>query len=262
MALELSRAMMALAIFAIGLWAFISPGCFWGITQYFKWSSRKLSPLERDRLERTVVARENAEGVSGAYGRWLGVFGMAVAAVAFIPAVPSVVPYAAFCLALAALMLLGYLQFRRATERRVAPLLRRSVMRALPVGSIAAVLCTFVATLALAIYPDLRLGAIAGALATLVLGVIAWRIATAPALLLGMDPQVEYAVDEYVRAARATSIAWLACAPAFVFVTISSASLSRHGNTSAGFAVLIVSVAFVVGAIENALLLRRRIQVA
>jgi hypothetical protein len=257
-----SRWMMALAVFTIGLWAFLSPDYFWGLKPYIKCSARKLSPDERDRLERTMMARQAAEGVSKAFGRWLGLFGIAIAALTLVPAVPIVVPYALFSLAIAATMLLGYLQFQRATVRRVAPLLRRSALRALPPGAIVAMVCCFVATLSFAIYPALRVGAIVAALVTLVLGVIAWRIAGAPALLLGVDPQVEYAVDERVRAGRATSIAYLACAPAFVFVVLSTRSVPPQDYLHAMAVQLVVMAAFIGAGILAVLSVRRRIRVA
>jgi len=74
-------------------------------------------------------------------------------------------------------------------------------------------------------YPPLRLGALAVAAATLLLGITAWRIATAPSLLLGEDPQVEYAIDQRLRVGRATGIAVLACAPGGVFAGFAGATL-------------------------------------
>jgi hypothetical protein len=259
---DATRTMMALAVFVVGLWALISPDYFWGIRQYFKCSEGKLSPQERERLERTMAARQNAEGVPESYGRWLGVFGIAVAAFTFVYPVPFVVPYGLLCLAIAVLTILGYLQFRRATDRRVAPLLPRSALSALPLPAIVAMICCFVTTLTLAIYPPLRVGAIVGAVVTLVLGVIAWRIASAPALLLGIDPQAEYAVDERVRAGRATSIALLACAPAMVFVVLSTRSVPPQYSLHAVAAQSIVIVAFFVALVLAAIPLRRTISVA
>jgi hypothetical protein len=257
-----ARMLMAFSIFVVGLWALITPDYFWGIRPYFKCSTGKLSSEERERLERTMAARQNAEGIPEAYGRWLGVFGIAVAVFTFVYPVPFVVPYGLFCLAVAVLTLLGYLQFRRATDRRVAPLLPRSALSALPLPSIVAITCCFAATLTLAIYPPLRLGAVVGAVVTLMLGIIAWRIAGAPALLLGADPQAEYAVDERVRAGRATSVAVLACAPAMVFVMLSTRSVPPQYSLHAVAAQSIVIVAFFVALILAAIPLRRTISVA
>ncbi|MGC1380882.1 MAG: hypothetical protein WA814_07645, partial [Candidatus Baltobacteraceae bacterium] len=94
---------------------------------------------------------------------------------------------------------------------------------------------------------------------TLVLGAIAWRIAGAPALLLGDDPQIEYAVDERVRASRATSIALLACAPALVF-----AAMATHPPHAvyADAAWWIIVAAFIVTGVQAVLPLRRRLRIA
>ena len=92
------------------------------------------------------------------------------------PWMPFAVPYALFCLAAATVSLLAYLQFRRATEQRVAPLVRRSPYGAMPPLLIAAVACSLFAVIVIAIDPGERLGAIVVAAATVVLGTIAWRI--------------------------------------------------------------------------------------
>ena len=51
------------------------------------------------RLVRVVEAREDAEGISAAYGRWVGVAALVFAALEMVRAVPYIVPYALFCLA-------------------------------------------------------------------------------------------------------------------------------------------------------------------
>ncbi|MGC1381257.1 MAG: hypothetical protein WA814_09595, partial [Candidatus Baltobacteraceae bacterium] len=164
-----ARLVMAGAVFVVGLWAFLSPGYFWGVAQYVKCSTGDLSPDQRERLQRVLIARQDAEGISRTYGRWFGLCGMAIAALALFPALPFIVPYTLFSLGVASIMLLAYLQFQRASERRVAPLVRRSPLGALPPAAIAAMACCFLATLSFALSPPLRLGAIVGALATLVL---------------------------------------------------------------------------------------------
>ncbi len=254
-----ARLVMAAAVFVAGLWAFLSPDYFWGVTQYCKCAAYDLSADQRERLSRALIARQDAEGISRRYGRWFGLCGIAIAALTLIPAVPFIVPYVVFSLGMACMKLLGYLQFRRATDRRVAPLVRRSPLVALPPGAIAAMFFCFAATLTFALYPPLRLGAIAGALATLVLGAIAWRIAGAPALLLGDDPQVEYVIDERVRTGRATSIALLACAPALVF----AAMATRVGGAQDLYAQVawwVIVGAFIIAAIEAVRPLRRRMR--
>jgi hypothetical protein len=210
-------------------WWCASPRC------YFK-RVGQLTPPERDRLNRVLDARREAEDIPEAYGRYLGVAIMAFGALALVPAVPLILPYALFCLALAGSTLLAYLRFRRATQRRVAPLVRRSALRVLSPVPIATVICGFVATLSVAAYPPQRLSAIIALTAIAVLGFVAWRIAEAPALLLGEDPQWEYAVDEHLRICRARQAPFFACATAFVVVGFGYPSLLAGSQPYAAIA--------------------------
>jgi hypothetical protein len=253
---------IALAMVATGLASFVWPRCFAGVAGYFTRSSSRLTPAERERLDRVVTAREDAEGISSAYGRYLGIAAIALAGLEALRPVPVILPYALFCLASAIVALLAYLQFRRATEQRVAPLMRRSPLAALPPLIIAAVGCSFLVSAAIAVYGPERLGAFIVAVSTAVLGVIAWRIANAPALLVGIDPQFEYMVDEHVRVGRARNVAVLACTTAFVLVGVADPSLSDLYGPLGSAAALIVAAAFVISVAASILPLRRRIRVA
>jgi hypothetical protein len=257
-----ARGAMAVALILVGFAAFAWPRCFAGMAGYFTRWSGALPPPEKVRLNRVVTAREEAEGISSAYGRYLGVIAILLAGLEAIPSIPFVVPYTLFCLAVAAITLLAYLQFRRAAERRVAPLVRRSPFTALPPVILTAIACSFVASLALAAYPPERFGALVVALSVLVLGIVAWRVAMAPALLVGVDPQWEYAVDERVRIGRARSIANLACAPAFVVVTLAEANLPQQYAAVGSVTMAIVGAAFAVTLVASILPLRRRIRAA
>jgi hypothetical protein len=220
-----TRWAMAVAMVAAGLAAFAWPRCFAGVAGYFTRWSAKLPPPQQERLSRVVDARERAEGISANYGRLLGVAAILLAALEAIRAIPPILPYALFCLSVATITLLAYLQFHRAVVRRVALLVRRSPFTALPGVLIGAIAFSFLAMIALGAYPPERFGALVVAASTLLLGIVAWRIATAPALLVGVDPQLEYAVDERVRIGRARSTANLACAPAFVAIALAASLL-------------------------------------
>jgi hypothetical protein len=246
---------------AIGLFALIFPDCFLGVGGYFR-RSGALSPEERARLGRVLTMRRDAEGLSSAYGRYLAVACFILAATELLPAVPFVLPYALCCLALAFTTFLSYLQIRRATQRRVAPLVRRSPLSALPLIAMAAMLCCFAVVLPFVIYSSEWLSAIAVAASTLILGLIAWRIAVAPALLFGQDATFEYAVDQRLRNARATTIAMLACAPAVVFVAFAAPRLSPDLAFYGNLAWPIVLVAFLVSLIVSMLPIFRRISFA
>lgn len=250
---------MAGAMVLVGLGALAWPRCFAGVAGYFTRWATKIPADERERLSRVVDAREEAEGISAAYGRLLGVAAIVLAALEAVRGIPFVVPYSLFCLAAATVMLLAYLQFRRAVERRVAPLVRRSPFTALPLVLIIAIACSFLASVALAAYPPERIGALVVAASTLLLGIVAWRIATAPTLLIGLDPQLEYAVDERVRVGRARSIANLAIAPAFVTIVLVSPSLPAQYANLGSLAVWVLAAAFVVSLAASLLPLRRPI---
>ena len=175
---------------------------------------------------------------------------------------PFIVPYALICLVLSATALRAYLQFHRATEQRVAPLVRRSPFTALPPLLIVAMLCSFFAASAFALYPPERIGASVTAVAMLILGAVAWRIANASALLLGIDPECEYAVDERVRVGRARNAAFLACAVGFVFIALAQVSLSPLYEAFGEVAYYVSIVAFVGTMAAYFLPLRARLRVA
>jgi hypothetical protein len=256
-----ARLVLAAALLALGLFALLFPDCYLGIGGYFK-RVGDLSPEERDRLRRVLAMRREAEGTSRGYGRYLAVACFALAVAELIPAVPFVLPYALCCLAFAFTTFLSYLQIRRATERRVAPLVRRSPLSALPLIAMAAMLCCFAVVLPFIIYSPERLSATVVAASTLVLGLIAWRIAIAPALLFGKDATFEYAVDQRLRNARATTIASLACAPAVVFVAFAGSRLSPDLAAFGNVAWPIVLVSFLVSMVVSMLPVIRRISFA
>lgn len=258
----LARLVMAATMAAMGIIGFVRPSCFVGVARRFtRWASG-LTPAEEERVQRVVCAREQAEGISSAYGRAAGLLVVAFAGLELVPAVPFILPYALICLVLAATALRAYLQFHRATEQRVAPLVRRSPFTALPPLLILAMLCSFFAASAFALYPPERIGAIVTAVAMLVLGAVAWRIANAPALLLGIDPECEYAVDERVRIGRARNAAFLACAVGFVFIALAQVSLSPLYEASGEVAYYISLAAFIGAMVAYFVPLRARLRVA
>lgn len=258
----LARFVLAGAMVAMGLMGLVWPKCFAGLARGFTRWSAGLTPAEKERVQSVVRAREQAEGISSADGRAAGVAVIALGGLELVPSVPFIVPYALICLVLAGMALRGYLQFHRATEQRVAPLVRRSPFTALPPLLIVAMLCSFIAASAFALYPPERTGAIITAVAMLVLGAVAWRIANAPALLLGIDPQCEYAVDERVRVGRARNAAFLACAVGYVFIALAQASLPPLYESVGDVAYYASLAAFIGAMAAHFLPLRARLRVA
>jgi hypothetical protein len=91
---------------------------------------------------------------------------------------------------------------------------------------------------------------------------VAWRIANAPALLLGIDPEWEYAVDERIRVGRARNAALLACAVGFVFISLAQRSLSPLYEASGEVAYYVSFAAFIGAMAAYFLPLRARLRVA
>lgn len=258
----ITRWAMAFAMVVVGIAALVMPRCFAGVAGYFTRWAGPVAEGQRERLDRVVVAREQAEGISNVYGRVLGIVAILLAGLEVFRSIPYVLPYALFCLAAATVMLLAYLQFHRATQRRVAPLVRRSPFTALPPYDIAAMACSFGVAVRLAAYPPVRYDAIIVAASALVLAFIAWRVAVAPAILVGTDPQWEYAVDERVRIGRARSISNLACAPSFALMALTQPTLPQAYALFGTIGMTVASVAFVVSLAASLIPLRRQIRPA
>jgi hypothetical protein len=221
---QLARDWMAITLAALGIFQLRSPGCFESIRLYFRGAWAGLSNEQSERLESVIEARARAEGAGGS-ARYAGLFTIAMGLLGLWPAIPYVMPYAASCLAMACATWMAYRKYRRATDLRFAPLVRRTPLEALPPVTIVSVALCLIGTAAFASFPQFRLAAALVVVSMTVLVAIAWRIAVAPAVLFGTDPQVEYAVDKRVRFCRATSLITLACAPPTVFAAFAWALL-------------------------------------
>lgn len=214
--------MRAFAIAAmIGVAALIlsSRNVFGEVAGYFTRVTGRLSWMEKVRLQRVIEARQEVETVPVPYARTFAGIAVGLAALELLPAVPFVVPFATMSVALAFAMLGGYVLFCRRWKPRAAALVRRSVLTALPAPVLGALSGSFFITVALAIISGQRFAGIAVALTVLVMAFIAWRIAVAPTLMLGLDPEWEYAVDERLRVGRARAIVMLACVVAGLFAS-------------------------------------------
>jgi hypothetical protein len=214
------RYLMGLTLAAMGAFQIFWPDRFHCMNAYFKGTRRALTQEQGARLGRVLEAREEAEGASNAYARWSGLFAIAMGGVELIRAVPFALPYALSCLAIAVSLLLSYFHIRRVSERRVAPLAPRSPLTSLSPPLLACAGISLCGTLAYASIPELRAGALLVAFSVALFVAIAWRVAGAPALLFGQDPQLEYRVDEHLRVSRSGNILALASAPAMFFVVV------------------------------------------
>ena len=258
---QVARLFTTGALVFLGLLQILAPSCFWGMSAYFKGARAAFSPDQRERLARVLAERESAEGNTSAYLRVVGILTILLAPSALIPAIPFVLPYSLSCIAMAAAILLSYLRFQRATQRRVAPLVRRNVWASLsPLGLAATGVC-LAGACAFAAYPQFRFGVAVVVVAVVVLLAVAWRVATAPAILFGNDSQLEYLVDEHIRFSRATNLLALACAPPTVLVALAWATLpwSAHFFNAVMFAVM---TAFAVVMVVSFNPMRKRLRLA
>jgi hypothetical protein len=253
------RPVTAVGLVAIGLAMFLRPYDWLGdLSPYFKRPAAKLPPFDRLRLTWVIDAREKAEGIRNGYGRYLGITAILLAGVAFLRAVPLILPYLLLCLGFAVVTLFASARFSRATQRRAAPLVRRSPLGVVSPFVAASVACSFGITLTLLAYPHLRLGASIVAASMMILAFVAWRVASTPVLLLGADPQFECVVDERLRTARVNSIAGSACASAYLFTGLSKVAAPGF-DTSFFAAQMVVWAAFMVTILANIVLARRPI---
>ena len=258
---QLARGVTAAALAFLGILQILRPACLWGMGVYFAGARAAFSPDQRERLARVLAARSEAEGDTDAFTRYAGFFTLAMAAVALVPSVPYVLPYAASCSATAVAILCIYLHFRRATTRRVAPLVHRTPWTSLSPLALVTVAVCILGAAAFATLPQYRVGGIIVVVTAVALCAIAWRVAISPAILFGDDPQLEYLVDEHVRFCRATSLAALACAPPTVLVLLAGAAL-RPDVRFFDVVSAVVLAAFVVAMVVSLNPLRKRLALA
>ncbi|HKE37541.1 MAG TPA: hypothetical protein VKB39_08915 [Candidatus Baltobacteraceae bacterium] len=180
----------------------------------------RLEPWVRLRLSRVLDARVQAEALRYGHIRGVGIFTIVMGIVALDPRVPFVLPYAASCVAMAIALAMTSAHLHGITQRRAAPLVRRRALDVLSPLILTAPILSLLATVAVAMQPEFRLAAAGVLLSSLLMLSLAWRAALAPALLMGDDPQLEYAVDEHIRYRRANGLAILACAPGTVLYTL------------------------------------------
>ncbi|HEX3672205.1 MAG TPA: hypothetical protein VHT92_10935 [Candidatus Cybelea sp.] len=246
---EIMRPLTAAPLVGVAALAVFWENFFGEIAGYFTRVAGRLSWMEKLRLLRVIEARQEIETVPASYRWTFAVIALVLAALELSPAVPFIVPFAIMSVALACGMLGVYIfLFRRCTPR-AATLARRSVFRALPAPVLAALAGSFLITLALALTPGHRFEGIAIALTVLVIAIVSWRIAVAPTLLLGLDPEWEYVVDERLRIGRARAVVALGCVIASLFATVTAPLVAAR---YAEWIPLLATACTVVAAFENA----------
>jgi hypothetical protein len=258
----LARMLTAFTLLFLGVYEIVTPRCFWGLSIYFRGIWRLALPpqatgAQAERLRHVLDARARAEGDSDTAIRCAGGFAIAMAGLALVPSVPFVLPYALSTLALAFAILITYLRFRRVTELRVAPLVRRTPWKSLPPIALIATLVCLLGAGAFGAYAEFRISALIVILCALALLAVAWRVAMAPAILFGDDSQLEYLVDEHIRFCRAMNLVSLACAPPTVLVALGWAALPWNAPFF-NFVTVAVALAFVTVLIMSLNPMRKR----
>lgn len=183
-------------------------------------------PLLRGRLVAALEERRKIEPVSLPVKllsiAWLltcaGILGVGSAGIITRALVP--ICYGALCLGLAAIMMYVYFQIRNPRPVRVALLQARTSAQVIPPYWFAAACAGSAMTLAFALLPDLRIGALLVCTSSLATAAIAWRLTRLPARLAGKDIEVERFIDDELRFRRAAKTLMLALLQTYVFVCI------------------------------------------
>jgi hypothetical protein len=234
---------------ALGIVVIFRPKPFGDIYAYVRRTFASATPERAQRLERVLDARAAAEAGSSPYLRLAGGIALSMAASVFALHVPILTAFGAACFSIAVIVTLAYGQFRRPSERRAATLTRRAPLFALsPVVIAYAVLCSY-GGFQLLEFAQWRVGVVALLAAEAIVLLLAWRIAAAPARLLGEDPEVENLVDERVRYCRANLIAFSAAIPLYAVLTMTGWYAPHSEYYSAfrfavdvGFSVTVISL--------------------
>ncbi|HEY1429281.1 MAG TPA: hypothetical protein VGF18_06890, partial [Candidatus Tumulicola sp.] len=207
--------------------------------------SCEFSAEQSSRIARTLSARREIENPRRQWRRAIGILAIVAAALELVPSIPYAIPYAILCLGVACSELVCYIGMRQATQRRTAALVPRTPQQVLPPFVVAAVAATLLGVLLVAPLPDLRIAAVVVAVSMLVLFWIAWQVASSRALLVGDDPQIEYAIDERLRASRVANLAALAAAPAVALVGSSLPLVPADYRVVGNIAFVLTYAAFV-----------------
>lgn len=249
-----TRFWTAVLLASLGVAALFKPEIFFGVKTVFLSTLRRLSGSQQERLERVLVTRQECEGSSVLPARIMGVCGLVTAALEFVPSIDFVLPYALLCLSAGCAFLVRYLQVKRATERRVALLTRRSPYDSLSPLLIASIAMAFAGSAIYLALPGYRLAAGALMVFIAILSWVAWRLASTPAIVQGVDPELEYAVDEGLRKSRVAGVAAMACAPPVVLVALTHRSIDPALGSYTAVALALVAIACIVAMAVNTVL--------
>ncbi|GEM_PF-2416739 len=185
-----------------------------------------LAPPETERLQAAVARRDALESFpSAAMATGIALAALIAAVLGALTSAPISLLFAMLCLVLAGTVAYGYIRLRRAGTRRVASLRARHQSSAIAPWMMTAAVVAAVSPL---VFIDAApLPAIVVTAASVAIALVGVRVAQLPALLSGVDPQVEAYLDDRVRALRSVNLVGLATAPAYVFE--STLTIGAHG---------------------------------
>jgi hypothetical protein len=208
------------------------------LNQFF-WRVRlHLNATQDRRLLAALDARRIDPELLGRLSFGLGIAALSIAALIAVgialraPFLSVPILYGSLCLYVALCVVFGYAWAGHRSSRRVASLKRRSPGRTAPLPATLAAVVAVAGTGALAMYPDLRDGAIAVTAAMLVMLAGAWQVAIEPAVLSGNDPDVEDAVDKRLRSCRILTIFGLISGTSVATVAFAHMLLPRSATGS------------------------------
>lgn len=195
---------------------------------------------DEQRVKDAVQRRASIERISHATGYAGATGAFIIAALCALRVAPSAVLYGVFCTFLALTSASVYWQLRNRQERRVAVLQARSAIDVIPAWLLALVTLSAFSVLTYASVPALRIVSVIVTISTLITIAAAWRLTSLPALLQGVDLNVEVAIDERVRVSRTAGVLMFACVQPFVFASQSLANANAVQHiadlvTMAGF---------------------------
>jgi hypothetical protein len=205
------------------------------------------------RLERALRTRSQAENVPHGVTRAATVMVLAMALLTALRLIPTSLLVATVQTAFSITLLAKYLYVRRKNTSRFATLRSRNIFGVLPAPTIAAVTLGTLSAAIVGFDVHYRVSAIVTVVWSSVLIWIAWRIADAPALLMGEDPTLEAVVDDGLRNQRADAAVVAAACVSWGYVSTANGpgSMSWEVGLLIG-ALILFGVGWILRARRNA----------
>lgn len=206
---------------------------------------RITEPDQQQRAINALERRAKAEQISPLPGYVGGTGALVLALIGALTTVPPVLLYALFCLWLAAIIAIMFVQLRNAQPKRVAVLTPRQPAGVIPAWLIVLAVLTALTPLAYVTQAQFATGAILICCSTLATIAVAWRLTYLPALLQGDDVPAEVFVDNRLRAHRSAAPLILAAVQPVAFLSqLEQTNGIETAATALAFAVFVCVALF------------------